>query len=218
MRKKKSGTTARRVLDVIADILTILALTTAGIGHLGPWFHVSDHRSSYRHGHYTQRDSAANADDRDAENEKRVAMQNARRQTTEVQAFYASRSGIALGASAFFVFLSLVAVPGVRLRKILVVFIFLSAVVAMVFQVLPFSPYNDLVFDRSTWPDHHIYEDWGLIMSMIATGIAGGLSLIRMTWTMTASQPRHDQDSDIPLAGSESRTEVPVVDATNSTG
>jgi len=32
--------TGRRFLDVVVDMLTILALTIAGIGHLGPWFSV----------------------------------------------------------------------------------------------------------------------------------------------------------------------------------
>jgi len=157
--------TVRRIFDVIADILVLLAIAVAAIGHLMPWM----------------KNTAGTLE----------------LTTIEFQQWYALRSGAALGAAALLVGFSLVFDPGVRLRKLLVLLTFASVFVAIVFQMMIYSPYTITgapLLPAGTDP----HETDGFLMAVISTVVAGALCLVRMTWTMTASAAAAPRTVDVP--------------------
>jgi len=142
----------RRILDVIVDIATLLALTVAGIGHLLPWI--------------------------DMREEHLQAL------PLEFQMWHATRSGLALGAAAFFVLVSLAFDCGPKARRLLVVLVFAGVLTAIVFQILIFSPYP-ITDDHRLAREASWHADDGFLVALVPSIIAGALCLLRMSWTMT---------------------------------
>ncbi len=165
--------TARRIFDVIADILILLALAFAAVGHLLPWAKPEQEKSI----------EIANTE---TQNEPANAETQLESTLTEFQQWYALRSGAALGAAALLVGFSLVFDPGLRLRKLLVLLTFASVFVAIVFQMMIHSPYTIATAPRL--PDGAALRGTDdFLWAVISTVVAGALCLVRMTWTMTAS-------------------------------
>ena len=102
---------ARRILDVIFDILTLLALAIAGVGHFLPWFTI------------------------------RGDTLDAGLSPIDFQMWHAAHSGTALGVAALLVGASLVFEFGSRGRKLLVLLMFASVLVSIGFQVMIYTPY-----------------------------------------------------------------------------
>src|SRR5438128_2477863 len=98
----------RRVLDVIADVLTLLALVVAAVGHMLPWF-----RSMWpmrgEEGHTFPVD------------------------VMRYQAFHALPSGIALVILGGLVALSLLIAWGPVMRRLLVLLMFLCTLASILF-------------------------------------------------------------------------------------
>ncbi|NQT39328.1 MAG: hypothetical protein HQ581_17660 [Planctomycetes bacterium] len=184
----------RRILDVIADVLTLLALAVAGAGHMLPWVEIRVEQPE-------QKSEAA----ADAGQEKRPGrvdhyhhMSDRYRYEPvpiEFQIWHASRSGIALAAAAVLVGLSLVFRLGVIARKFLVLLMFASTAAAVAFQLMIYSPYPFTEAHRSL-ETSSLHELDGYFVAMIPSIIAGVLCTLRMGWTMTASAqpaaPRYD--------------------------
>jgi hypothetical protein len=82
---------------------------------------------------------------------------------------------------------------GIRLRKILVLLIFACVLVAVVFQILIFSPYPLTDAHRSLALYSLRYES-GFMMALIPSLIAAGLCLVRMLWTVTAAPQKENAD------------------------
>jgi hypothetical protein len=101
----------RNILNVIADILTLVAVCVAAIGHVLPWF-----------------DSA------------RMGLPpDMGRRLIELQMVQAARSGTALAVLAGLIFLSLLIRWGPGLRRLLNIAMFMSAFAALLFELLIFS-------------------------------------------------------------------------------
>src|SRR5262245_16664155 len=103
----------KNVLNVIADILTLMALCVAAIGHVLPWFEA---------GYISRFDGEV--------------------YLTEFQHWHAERSGIALGVLAALVALSLLINWGAEFRRIINLLMFGSAFAALLFQLMIFSNFQ----------------------------------------------------------------------------
>jgi hypothetical protein len=156
----------RRILDVITDILTLVALAIAGAGHFLHWANVGMDRL-----HATQP------------------------LPLELQEWQASRSGIALGVAAFLVFISLVFDLGTRTRRFLVIFTFVAVLVAIAFQLVIYSPYP-VTQAQQALGNLSVYAANGFLVALIPSIVAAGLCLLRMTWTMTASPNPGERRAD----------------------
>ncbi len=160
----------KNALNVIVDIMTLMALCVAAIGHVLPWF-----------------------DDRWAGQIAGIG---------EFQVWHSMRSAYALGALAVLICLSLLIRWGPGMRRLLNLAMFVSAFAALLFELLVFSrstPWDapvapGVVFAPGLYRpviEHRMTErdmDVGYMMSVIPTGIAVFLSLLRMLWTMPPSR------------------------------
>jgi hypothetical protein len=146
----------RRLFDIIADVLILLALTVAGVGHFLHWF-----RAFSPFG--------------------RPILS---RELVDFQAWHAIRSGAALVVLAALVFVSLTVPIGARVRKVLVLLMFFATLTAIIFQALVFSPYGA----GRWWEDlPELRADGGYFAALVPTIFAGVFCLIRMIWTMGAT-------------------------------
>jgi len=156
----------KNVLNVIVDILTLMALCVAAVGHVLPWF-----------------------------DERRVDVAN----LGDYQLWHSTRSAYALGALAALICLSLIFRWGPGMRRLLNLAMFACAFAALLFELLVFS--STTLLDRA-FPklgdvpvrpaiERRISErdvDVGYMMSVVPTGIAVFLCLLRMLWTMPPSR------------------------------
>src|SRR2546423_9445406 len=101
----------KNILNVIADILTLVAVSVAAVGHVLPGF---------------KRNLLGFLPDVD------VGL-------NELQKEHATRSGIALAALAGLIFLSLLFRWGSGMRRLLNLAMFVSAFAALLFELLIFS-------------------------------------------------------------------------------
>src|SRR5262249_21345343 len=128
----------RNILNVIFDILMLMAIVIAGVGHMLPWFR-SDLRTDRL---IIQRDFKG---DFKQEEETRRAAEEARRQVSmelmSFQAWPAPGGGIARAVLAFLVALSLLINGGPLMRRILVLAMFAGCLVAIVFITLSVTHY-----------------------------------------------------------------------------
>jgi hypothetical protein len=138
----------KTALNVITDILTLIAICVAAIGHVLPWF-------------------STNAQVGDL---------------VEYQKWHSERSGIALGALAACICLSLLFNWGPGARRFLNLGMFASAFAALLFELLVFS---SLVHPGDP-PVKYRDTEVGFGLAMVPTCVAVFLSLLRMLWTMPA--------------------------------
>ena len=121
----------RSILNVIFDILTLMALVIAGVGHMLPWF-----RADLRSDRFEARDLKLDW----PQQPNRAPEQEARRQLSvdlmSFQAWHAFRSGIALAVLAALVALSLLINWGPVPRRVLVPGMFASCLVSILFITL----------------------------------------------------------------------------------
>ena len=179
----------RRILDVIADTLILLALAIAGAGHILPWAQVrvpDEQKTADRQG-----SSAAGAERHDFHRRGSSSYEPV---PVEFQVWHAKRSGIALGVTALLVGASLALDLGVRARKFLVLLMFAGALAAIAFQLMIYSPYPITDAHRS-FDTEFLYEREGFFVALIPSIIACALCVIRMSWTMTASAQRKPQET-----------------------
>ena len=177
--------TARRILDVTADILMLMALAVAGIGHFLPWARVRVERRV---------DVPVSVLESDSPLEGRMDSPHSypgggyhyESLPLEFQWWHVVRSGSALGVAALLVGISLVWNPRVTTRKLLVLFMFVSLLAAIVFQVMIYSPYPISEVHRSL-DVSSVHELEGFYVAFVPTIIACALSLARMGWTMIVS-------------------------------
>jgi hypothetical protein len=193
MEANRSGTTAaagrrflsaigrRRFLDAAADILTLAALAAAGLGHLAPWIQI-EARDQVWGSQQAQRPAESNP-----ALPASVANPHPKQAVPgDLQIWHAMRSGAALGLAALLVGVSLTVSLGVRIKKILVLLMFVCVLAAIVFQILIFSPYPITDAHRSLGM-YTLDKHDGFLYALVPSLIAAGLCLLRMTWTMTAS-------------------------------
>jgi hypothetical protein len=177
----------RTRLNVIVDVLTLVAIAVAGVGHMLPWFRADlpQRRDDVRFGSGPgpgvdfkewERQRDARDKERDEElRQRRVELMN-------YQAWHASRSGIALGVLGVLVFLSLAVNWGHGARKVLVILMFISALAALIFITLshtayPITPLHERFAGT-------VRDDGGFPTALAPTCVAAALCLIRMLWTM----------------------------------
>ncbi len=156
---------ARRILDVIADTLTLLALAIAGVGHFQPWFEI-----------------------------KKDAL-GGTFSVVDFQLWHASRSGTALALAALLVGVSLVFNLGVGARKFLVLLMFLAVLAAIGFQMMIYTPYPITEvhpqFADADWYEHDGYLV-ALISTLIAGVLCLARMGWTMTASSHAKVPRLD--------------------------
>ena len=185
----------RRILDVITDVLTLLALAIAGVGHFLPWFEIQrpyrERGEAYVYDYHEP--GRSETDFRDGE---RRADAGGRPSATEslekglppvdFQMWHAARSGIALAVAALLVGISLTLDLGLGVRKLLVFLMFVSVLMGIGFQVMLFTPYAiteaHRQFAASNWRETETY-----FVALIPSIIACALCLVRMGWTMPIS-------------------------------
>jgi hypothetical protein len=162
----------KTVLNIIADVLTLIAVCVAAIGHVLPWFDVVERApmvGNLRSGPGF-----------------RVELGN-------FQAEVATRSAVALGALAAVVCLSLLIHWGPAMRRLLNLGMFAGAFLALLFEILAFTGYSNWVDTRPVQMHSPLV---GLRMALVATGVAVGLSLVRMIWTMPPTRRINLAESD----------------------
>jgi len=154
-----------------------MALVIAGVGHMLPWFR-ADLRSDRFDARGFKLDWPQQPD--------RAAEQEARRQLSvdlmSFQAWHASRSGVALAVLAALVALSLLINWGPVPRRVLVLGMFASCLVSILFITLsmthyPITEYHERYAGR-------LWTDAGFAVALAPVCFAAGFSLIRMIWTM----------------------------------
>lgn len=168
----------RNFLNVLADILTLLAVAISGIGHMFPWYQPSINMvySEARETDY-QKQLKRQQEMRDEHEAKVLAVQN---QLFEMQSDLAIKSGASLGLLALLASASLVIPWGATGRRLLVLLMFASAVSAVVFINMGFSPYFvPPELSRTMREDYP-----GFPLALAPACVAGVLCLIRMLWTM----------------------------------
>jgi len=171
-----------RVLDTIADLLTLLALAVAGVGQFLPWMRTLSLPKVPVAGLVGLGGSQA-ADS-----------------MIEFQMWHVMRSGPALAAAAVLVCLSLVFNPRGLARKILVSLMFAAVFTAACFETMIYSP-MPITPMHSEFGGIGRMELPGFFVALVPTIIAGLLCLVRMVWTMAiparpaaqAEIPRRDQ-------------------------
>ena len=174
--------TVRRLLDVIADILILLALAVAGVGHFLPWFEMGDETVQAS---APADDPAADAGD-DADKEDLGGGPTA----IDFQIWYATRSGAALAVAALLVGVSLAMNLWVGARKILVLLMFASVLAALAFQGMIWSPFPISEIHRQFVDSNWHLNDKAYLVAIVSTAVAAALCLVRMAWTMTAVPER----------------------------
>lgn len=177
---------ARRVLDILADVLTLLALTVAAVTHVG--------LGGYLTGLQMDPQGALWA-----------------HQITLVTRPTLLGSGICLGVLAILVTLSLVIHWNLLLRRIWNLSMFAAALGSMLFQVLLITAHSRIPVPPNMLRDH-LQGEKLLVIGLVATGFTIFFSLVRMIWTMLpqaapSSGDRPDPDrrdrSDRELSGRE---------------
>ena len=181
----------RRFLDVITDILILVALAVAGVGHFLPWFEIEE-KAIVESASPDAADGDA-ADDSDAEAGKEAAKDAAEEPLGEgpsaldFQVWYAARSGIALAVAALLVGTSLTLNLGVGTRKLLVLLMFGSVLVALAFQAMIWTPFPITETHRQLAGSNWHLNQQEYLLALVSSAVAGALCLVRMAWTMTAS-------------------------------
>jgi len=178
---------ARRILDVITDVLTLLALAIAGVGHFLPWF--EEYTDRYQERHYDYEREELGVEQIGEEVAEKEAAGDDREEHVlpiDFQMWHAVRSGIALALAAILVGASLTLDLGVGTRKLLVFLMFVTMLAAIGFQVMICTPYPITEAHRQ-FASVHWRELDGHLAALIPSVIAGALCLVRMGWTMTAS-------------------------------
>jgi len=158
----------KNILNVIADVLTLLAVCLAAVGHVLPWFNVS----RLQFGQLWQ---------------PQEALWN-------FQAWHASRSGVALAILGLLVCVSLIANLGPMARRILNLAMFASAFIALLFELMIFSNAPAFVVNNI----HLHQTEVGFALSMIPTCFAIFFSLVRMLWTMPPTRVTADRAASTP--------------------
>jgi hypothetical protein len=168
----------KTVLNIIADILTLIAVCTAGVGHVLPWFEVIENAPMIGNTRFGPG--------------LRVELGN-------FQAEIATRSAVALGVLAALLCLSLLIHWGPAMRRLLNLGMFASAFLALLFEILALTGYFNWGGARPAQMHAPLV---GFRMALIATGVAVGLSLVRMIWTMPPTRRINLAESDkkLPLA------------------
>lgn len=177
----------KNILNVIADILTLVALSIAAVGHVLNWY---DFDRWYRYQPQRTKEFVEKWVDgkRELLAEKRqpVMPQEFVDRVMESQYWHASRSGAALGGLAFLIMLSLVFPWGPGMRRLLNLLMFGAAFAALLFEVL-------FVRGLETPDGIPAGLEWagpGFLLALIPTCFAIGFSLIRMIWTMPPGRPQ----------------------------
>ena len=158
----------KSIPNVIADILTLLALCIAAIGHVLPWF------DRNRLGIVGNLNGAWLAD---------------------LQQWHSTRSGSALAVLAVLICLSLVFNWGETMRRLLNLAMFAGAFVALLFELLIFSNYVNEGGQRTL---RLYDTDVGFGLAMVPTCFAVFFSLVRMLWTMPPTRPVGPEELDRP--------------------
>lgn len=149
----------RRILDIIADVLTLLALTVAAVGHVGFGGHLTGLLRDPRNHLWAM-------------------------QVREVTLPPLIGSGVCLGLLGVVITLSLVISTGPEfLARLECIGAFGFALGAMLFQILLVTAHARVPFPGDMFGAHHEGQGW-LILGIIATGFAIFFSLVRMIWTM----------------------------------
>jgi hypothetical protein len=168
----------KNFLNVIADILTLVALSVAAVGHVLNWY---DFDRWYRYQPQRIRDFEKRVDGKLVQEIRQPALpQGFVDRVMESQHWHATNSGAALGALAFLVMLSLVFPWGAMMRRLLNLLMFGAAFTALLFEVL-------FVRGLETPDGLPAGLEWagpGFLLALIPTCFAIGFSLIRMIWTM----------------------------------
>jgi hypothetical protein len=156
----------KNILNVIADILTLLAVCIAAIGHVLPWF-----------------------------DQNRVARLGVDMGPWlgDFQTQYSQRSGAALAVLGVLLCLSLLFNWGHTMRRLLNLGMFASAFIALLFELMIFSNYFNRDGQN---PVRFHDTDVGFHLAMIATCVALFFSLVRMLWTMPPVRPVRPADLD----------------------
>ena len=173
----------RSILNVIFDILTLMALVIAGVGHMLPWF-----RADLRSDRFDVRGFKLDW----PQQPDRAAEQEGRRQLwvdlMSFQAWHASRSGVALAVLAALVALSLLINWGPVPRRVLVLGMFASCLVSILFITLSMTHYP--ITELHERYAGRLWTDAGFAVALAPVCFAAGFSLIRMIWTMPPVRPR----------------------------
>ncbi len=152
----------KNILNVIADMLTLLAVCLAALGHVLPWF--DRNRMAFFRG------------------PQNIDFQ----ELTVFQRSYSVWSGTALGILALLVCVSLLFSWGPAVRRFLNLGMFASAFVALLFELMVFSGYP------SPGDQRHLQlhdTEGGYLLAMVPTCCAVFFSLVRMLWTMPPIRP-----------------------------
>jgi hypothetical protein len=169
----------KNILNVVADILTLVALTIAGVGHILPWFRPSSWPNP-------------------------PLDEN----LLNFQAWHAARSGLALGVLAVLIGLSLAINWGAVMRRLLTLGMFLSAFVALAFEVLTQSPYHFTDAHKAVAQTAFRFND-GFLVALIPTCFAVFFCLVRMIWTMPPTRKRPEPVLAMPAYPDTSPAEAP---------
>jgi hypothetical protein len=175
----------RSLLNVIADILTLVAIAVAGVGHMLPWFRTEGRFDQFNWQGKRELFVEGKAGPRDLEAE-RQKMEEARQQRAvelmEFQSWHALRSGVALGGLTILVALSLAISWGPVCRRFLVLLMFGCALAALLFITLSLTHYPITETHRRLAGT--VREDDGFLVALVPTCFALAFCLIRMIWTM----------------------------------
>ncbi len=164
----------RRILDVIADALILLALAIAGAGHILPWAQVRVPEEKQADVRAEGPSSAARH--REPPHRSYPTYEPV---PVEFQIWHAKRSGIALGVAALLVGASLALDFGVTARKFLVLLTFAGILAAITFQIMIYSPYP-ITAAHESFDTSALYEREGFLVALIPSVIACVLCVVRM--------------------------------------
>lgn len=181
----------RNILNVVFDILLLMAIVIAAVGHMLPWFRAEARPDRFGHIQFLDgRDFKI--DPKQPPDERRRAEEEARRQLAielmSFQAWHAFRSGIALAALALLVALSLLINWGTIIRRFLVLGMFGSCLMAILFITLSMTHYPITEWHRQY--AGRLWTDAGFAVALAPACVAAALSLIRMIWTMPPVRPK----------------------------
>lgn len=178
----------RNVLNIIADILTLLAITVAGVGHMLPWFMPprSYSRPPERPSFGKELKDPLKIQEEQKEDQKKVeeAWREQKEELMDFQGWHAIRSGVALGVLTLLVGLSLVFTWGPTARRFLVLLMFVAALTTVVFLTLPYSAYPLTEMHRNISKSQRNFQEYLYLVALIPICIALGITLLRMIWTM----------------------------------
>ena len=184
--------------NVIADMLTLMAIAVAGVGHMLPWFRTD--------GRFDQFGWQVNIVFKDGKvegaemEEQRRKTEEARQQRAvelmEFQSWHALRSGAALAGLTFLVALSLAISWGPVCRRFLVLLMFCCALAALLFITLSLTHYPITETHRRLAGT--LREAEGFFVALVPTCFALGFCLIRMIWTMPPVRTKPVEGPPLP--------------------